>query len=247
MKNKKYIGSTVIIFGLILGITLYGLGIRIGGKFIIGRLGTVSMIVPLSGISVYIDQSRKVVTSKENELVTIKLSPGIHSVIVSGTGYLPWTKNIEMPSGGTKNISPIFVSQNSSGYIIGQKDPEYWKIKNSITSDKLPSKSSPRVSKDGAVMVWVEGNSIMARSTNLGQATNMIIQPEATIRNVDFYKDRSDTIIFSMNSNVYAIEIDKKSTQNFFPIYVGKSPSFVKVDANSIYVLDENFLMQVAI
>ena len=74
-----------------------------------------------------------------------------------------------------------------------------------------------------------------------------VIQPDTIIRNVDFYKDRSDAVIFSTADTVYVIEINIEGIQNFMPIYKGKNPYFIKNDSNSIYVEDGNSLLQVAI
>ena len=90
----------------------------------------------------------------------------------------------------------------------------------------------------------IEDNAII---TKIGDMIQTVIQPDTIIRNVDFYKDRSDSVLFSMNGSIYVIEIDKQGTQNFIPVFAGKSPAFVKYDVNSIYVLDGDTLMQVAI
>lgn len=242
--TKKYWWTGVIIFIVIIILVGYGAGFRLGGSYLIERVGTVSTTIPLKNTSIYIDNSDKIVTSNDNQAVEVKLSPGVHSFIVSHDGLLPWTKDVTVPNDGMVKLSPIFVSQNTSGEFIGESDPEYYKIKNSIKSDVMPTKTIPLMSRDGTTFIWLEDNAIMAK---VNGETETVISPETKIKNLDFYKDRSDAVIFSTADSVYVIEINKEGTQNFLPLYKGKDPYFVKNDANSIYVLDGTSLMQVGI
>ncbi len=242
---KIYTVSGIILVIILVGAFGYGAGFRFGNHFSIGKVGILSMTLPLSETSVFIDQSQKIQTTKENEVVEIKLSPKSHNIIVSHDGYFPWTKTFSLPSAGNVTLSPLFVSQNTSGLMIGQSDPEYWKIKSGILSDVLPSKTHPRISADKSTILWVEDNAMLTQVANGSPHT--VLQPDTVIKNVDFYKDRSDAVIFSTFNAVYVIEVDTEGTQNFMPIYKGADPSFIKSDNNSIYIEDENSLMQVSI
>ena len=216
----------------------------------VGKKGTITMQIPLMQTTIYIDQKDKRVTTKENESVEVKLSPSTHNIIVSRNGYYPWTKNVSVPRGKTVPLFPIFVPLNSSGQIITTNDPEYVKIKNSITGDKTPTKSAPLVSQDKTVSIWLEGGEIMAKvaaTETEAEKTFSVVAPQSPIRNVDFYKDRSDSVIFSTEKAVYVIEVEAEGTQNFMPLFMGEAPAFKKVDANSMYVADGATLMQVII
>ena len=241
-KKYKWLGIFLLLLIIISG--GYALGFRLGGKYLIGKVGVVSMTIPTQNTSIYIDESNKITTSKINEEVKTEVSPGEHTFIVSGNGYFPWKKSIDVANGAKVSLSPIFVSTNTSGLLIGQSDPEYQKIINSISKNIVPTKTSPKISNDGTTSVWVEDGAIVAKVVN---DIHVVIEPQTIIRNVDFYKDRSDAVIFSTSDSVYVIEISKEGTQNFIPIYKGTSPAFVTVDTNSIYVSDEKSLMQVAI
>lgn len=246
LKNNKrlYIALTVVIFIILCGGIGFRLGYRFESNFMIGKIGVVSMEIPFSQTNIFIDQSQKITTSKENENVKFSLSPGNHSVISSHNGYFPWKKDFSMPSGGNLTLSPIFISQNASGLIITKSDSEYWKIKNLIIKDSLPTKDLPRFSTDSFATTWMEDNAIFAK---INGKIYKVIQPDTVIKNLYFYKDRSDSVIFSTNNAIYMIEIDKTGTQNFIPIYKGQNPYFIKGDSNYIYVLDGDTLMQVLI
>lgn len=241
---KKYIWIGVFVFIFIIGLTLYGFGYRFTENFSIGKVGHLIITTSLIDTSIFVDQDRKIFTSKDNEVTLIELSPGKHQVIVSHERYFPWQKQFTMPSGSELKLSPILIAQNPSGLIVTEKDPEYWKIKNEISKQTLPIKSIPLVSPDLSTSLWIENNAIVISKENL---TETIIEPTANIRQVDFYKDRGDAVIFSTSDTVYLIETDKKDTQNFFPIYKGTKPSFIKTDPNFIYVDDGSVLMQVSI
>ncbi|GEM_PF-2785762 len=244
--EKKWIigGIGILIILLISGFSAYKLGYRLTSNFTLGKIGYLSMTVPLPDTSVFIDQSKKIVTTKDNEVVKIPFSPGEHSVIVSREGYFPWTKNFTIPSGEVVTLSPFFISQNISGMLINKQDPEYLQIKNDIIRSKLPTQDKPIISTDKLVSLWVEDNAIMVKKDG---AIQKVIQSDTIVRNVAFYKDRSDTVLFSTTNSVYVIEIDKNGVQNVMPIYRGQTPLFIKADSNSVYVLDGEILMQVVI
>lgn len=248
--SKKYYWIFIIVLILISITTGYKMGYRIKNNLTIGKIGKVVIEIPFPNTSVYIDQSKKIITSKDNENIEINLSPKKHSVIISREGMYPWTKEFTVPSGGHITLSPIFVYLNVSGQMITEKDPEYYKIRNSVVYAKTPTESSPIISKDGKVKIWMNDNAIIARIADNEKdvdKTYKVIQPDTVIRNVDFYKDRSDSLMFSTSNGVYVIEIKSEGTQNFMPLYKGVKPSFLKINENSIYVLDESNLMQIII
>jgi hypothetical protein len=242
--NKKYIISGIILLILLALVGMYSSGWRITNHFTLGKVGGVTMVVPYKNTSVYIDQSDKIVTTKDSEVINLSLSPSEHSVIVSRDGYFPWTKDFTIISGGKVSLSPFIIFQNPSGVIIPSSDPEYFKIKNKISANILPTKEKPIISKDKNVSVWVESNTIFAK---LGENTEEVVTPESPVKNISFYKDYSSAIIFSSGDKIYAIDIDKIGEQNFMPIYTGTNPTFAPADQNSIYVSNGNTLMQVLI
>jgi hypothetical protein len=242
--KKSYIFLAVAGFILIIFIVLYSLGFRFAGGLKIGKVGKVSITAPLINTSVYVDKSTKLTTKKDNETLTLKLSPKKHSIIVSRESYYPWKKDFEVKSGSVTKIEPLYVSQNPSGSMIGTLDPEYWSIVNSIRGNKMPTTEKPKVSSDGKVSVWVNDGTIFAKT---GDKEIEVTNISTEVKNVDFYKNRSDAIIFSTTIGVYVIEIDATGGQNFMPIYKGQNPYFIANDPNYIYVQDGNTLMQVII
>jgi hypothetical protein len=244
---KNYKKYYLAVFGLALliaGLIGYISGYRIKNNFTLGKVGQVEIDIPLSGTAIFIDESKKIITTKDSETVEIKVSPRNHSFIVSREGYLPWVKKISMPSGEKIKLSPIFIASNASGQIITPSDKEYYTIRNSIVYDAGATKEKPILSEDKTSKLWLDDNAIYVE---IGSTTKKVIQPDTIIKNVSFYKNRSDVVIFSNQTAVYALEIETNGIQNFMPIYRGQDPSFVIANENSLYILDNGTLMQVFI
>lgn len=246
-KNRKYwvfagVGTMMLIL-VIVGIG-YTSGYRIQSNLSIGKVGILTLTVPLSGTTVFVDDKIRGVTTKDNEGVKISLSPQTHVIIVSRTGYYPWSKKIQMESSKTLTYSPFIIPQNTSGVLITKTDKEYSSIVKQIKSDVLLTLTSPRFSNDKSEKLWLENNTLMA---TIASTTYTVLTPQTKIRNVDFYKDRNDTVLFSTANGVFIIEIDKEGGQNFMPVYLGVEPVFIKPDPSYIYVLDGENLMQVII
>ncbi|MES2213209.1 MAG: hypothetical protein V4473_00030 [Patescibacteria group bacterium] len=235
----------LIIAGVIIIIFIgYIAGYRLSRTLAIGKIGSIEMTLPLNETSVLVDNKEKLLTSEENQKVNISVTPGEHKIIIARKSYFPWTQNIVMPSDGHMNFTPIFVSQNTSGMIVGTRDPEYWQIKKEIETATLPTLEKPLVSRDGTVTVWIENNAIIARTHG---EVHTVIQPTAPVKNIAFYKDRSDTLVFSVMNAVSVIEIETDGIQNFMPIYKGTDPHFIAPDPTFLYVEDGNTLLQVSI
>ncbi|OHA93570.1 MAG: hypothetical protein A3H52_00740 [Candidatus Zambryskibacteria bacterium RIFCSPLOWO2_02_FULL_39_26] len=245
LENKKWYGLvTVVLVLLIVSISLYEMGYRFKGDLTLGKLGQLSMSISLPLTSIFIDQSEKITTTKDNETITLPFSPTKHSVIISHDGYFPWKKDFVIESNKTLNLFPIFVSQNATGEIITKNDPDYLRIRNGLVTVPSPDKLTPLFSVDKSASIWLEDNAVMAK---IGDKIINVIQPDTIVRNLSFYKDRSDVVMFSTLGSVFVIEIDEKGNQNFMPVYRGQKPLFMKTDSSFIYVLDGEVLMQVVI
>ncbi len=240
-KTKQWLAIGIGLLVIFILATGYRFGYRFS-NFTIGKVGHVNVVVQFEGTGIIVDEKQKINTVSTNQ--TLTLSPGNHEIIVSKDGYFPWVKDFTLPSAGNLTLSPIFVLQNPTGEIITEKDPEYWKIKNEVETAVLPTKEKPLVSADSVTSIWVENNSVMA---TVNGEIHTVIQPMAAIKNLQFYKNRTDVLIFSAGDSVSIIETDTKGTQNFFPIYKGTNPLFLETSSDFIYVLDGSVLMQVVI
>lgn len=246
VKTQKILGFLLgALFTLLLGYTLiHAFGFRIVEGFKIKKVGSLEIVAPLSYTNIFIDESKKISTKKENETVSEKLSPEKHSVIVSRDTYFPWKKDFTIISNQTTKLNPIFISQNPSGNIITSKDPEYYKIKYSIDTNYLPTKTNPVKSPDESILAWVENNEIFAKK---GENVFSVAKFDGKISNLEFYKNRNDALVFSSGIGVFVVEIEKEGGQNFMPVYKGQTPTFKGGNQNFIYIYDFGTLMEVVI
>ena len=168
-------------------------------------------------LSIFIDNKKE--TAEQAINPNFKLKNGIHTVIISKEGYWPWIKNTDIAKKQTIEITPFFIPKNTSGFLIGEKDPEYTSILSLFQKNTLVAEAYSRIAND----------------TDLKSKTEAI----------DFYKNRTDVVIIALANGVFALGIEDDNIQNLQPIYKGKNPVFVKKDDNSIYILDDGNLLLV--
>jgi hypothetical protein len=232
----KKLWVLILLFVIILGV-FYKSGYR---------TGTIIVSIPMVNTDIFIDQKKKVTTEKDSQEIRIKISPGEHQIIIAHAGYFPWAKKFEVKSGEALGFDPILVTQNATGEIITRVDLEYENIRKKVTYNTPPTKDKPRISQNKEVSLWLENNIILIKT---GGNIKTVIAPESPIKNLEFYKNRSDAVIFSAGENVFVIETDAnpENIQNIFPIFKGTDPHFTPNDLGSIYVLDGATLMAVVI
>lgn len=214
--------------------------------FIFNRKLNLNIVTYLPNTQVIINREKSLYNSEENKIITTPLKKGDYEIIVAKEGYFPWTKKIELKDKDI-TLKPFMVSQYPSGQIINENDPEYFDIKNKISTEKIPTLDNPEISKDKSTKIWVSNKDEISFKTDLG--SGLIIKSDTPIKNVEFYKDRNDVILFSTEKNIYAMDIyDSYGIRNFMPVYTGTDPNFITGDDSSfIYVKDTNSLMIVMI
>ena len=223
--------------------------------------GTITLHVPLSGTSVYIDGNRKAITREHGQVVTIDdIKPGAHFILTNKDGYWPWEKTFEMVPKGNFNMASFRIKQVPIYSLI----PEYILDKEAgVQSDvyqnilALFDNTTPKkISSDKAISIEIVGRNIITTwldnktpphglfcENDVCNKTFSVLPIEWDVRQIDFYPGRNDLIIFSTEDKVWAIELDRNGIQNVQPIYTGFKPDFVRGTGNSIYIKDGASLM----
>lgn len=236
-------------------------GFHKGNGFSIVRGGSITINKIDSNTKVFIDNKERTNKIENSELKIKNIAPGMHIILVSKDGYIPWSKTIEVFEKKETIISPFMLSRNVNGVIVTEADSEYYKIRSEVRSSAIPTVSNKRISTSGNIATWIEGENIIVEwlgDIDLipqyfcidGECTSTIevISSKVTLRNLDFYSDRDDVLLLSSDIGVYALEIDKRGIQNFQPLYKGTSfPIFSVNDAHSLYILDGTILFIVNI
>jgi uncharacterized membrane protein YvbJ len=124
MTNKIFYIACVVAVIVIIGL---GLGYRIQPNLSISKNASLTLNIPLKNTEIYIDNKKIKTTEKDNEKVILPISLSSHTITTNREGYFPWIENIEAKKSDEISINPVFVTSNTTGMIITQKDPEYWK------------------------------------------------------------------------------------------------------------------------
>jgi len=218
--------------------------------------GNISLSVPNAGSQLFVDNKKELTTFTPNEEITFSgLSEGAHSILVFRPGFLPWAKEIDIKSGDTSMVTPfIFPAELNPEEVAGG----YEKYQ------ELFQKNEAHItSTSGNVSVSINGNTISADWLGGNQLPHFFCDDESCndqqivfshskepIQSVSFFPGREDLIIFSVSEGIYAIELDKRGTQNFQPVYVGEQINFAteERDQSSIlYVKDKDLLFGIAL
>lgn len=234
---------------------LYLSGYRVGKDFSVERPVFVEIRVPYSGSEVFYNNSLLKTTTKDDEIVSLSGAKSSDiSIIVSKTGFWPYKKDIKLNSNKFE-LEPFMLPMNVTGENITGADPEYERIKQIVTSASLPTIESKKISPNGDIEAWVEGGTlkISSNSQKLPQyfcengdckKEHIVLESKTPIRSLDFYKNRDDVFMVSVDDSVYAIEADSRGVQNFQPIFRGGIPLFAKSD-NGLFIISGDNLLEI--
>lgn len=256
-KDKKlvyiYLGLAVLV--------LLVVGIFRNSIFGLGETGEISLLNIEANTLIYLDSiEKKRVSEARPEVVLKRVSPGVHSVLVSRDGFWPWLKEVEVKTREAMVLSPFFVYSNTNGLLIDKSDPEYRDIISNIESIEVASFENKKVSTDRKALIWVDKGTLFTEW--LGDEDDrpeyfcnefgchnvlVVLGVGGDIRNVEFYKNRNDVFIVAFGTGIFALEADVVNNQNFQPIFEGGSPQFILNDGLSVYVRNNEALFQVAI
>lgn len=265
MKNLLALSRRNIFLALaILVIAAFGYGYFSGWSITssgIASPGSISFIVPQKDTTVYFDGGEFTVTKTDAQIVIISgVRPGYsHSVLLGKVNYWPWKKDVTVASKQRIELSPFLISKSISGVQITAADPEYERINSMVASGRIPTVSNPKISKDGFIGIWAEGNTIKAVwrggeadipyyfCTPLCNNELTVITLPTTLRNLDFYKDTHDILLVGTGDSIAALDLDPIGTQNFQPIFKGGSPRFIVQTPTTLFVSDSSSLFEITI
>ena len=269
MKKKQVISNnslpytlaTILSVLLLIVIIFYSIGYRLNG-FSLTHTGSLLITTNISGTKIFIDNSKKgTLKDGDAELFVRQISPGNHTALVATENYWPWTKEVFINPKQTTEIHPFMFLRENIPQIVEIGNTDFEKALYNIYNYSLPSLYIPIKSKSENVSLWVDKNIIYAewigpkekapyyfcQSDTCDPLVTSVINPVTDIRNIGFYGDRDDVVLFSLEDGVYAIEIDRTNTQNFQPVYKGTDIRFVTKDAHTIYIKEGNTLKSLAI
>lgn len=247
MTTRKIVALGALV--IVLGVAATLLGSRGGGD----ATGVIEIagVVPL-GTTVFVDNRRVARFSEMSSVELDNLAVGTHAVVVAKDGYWPWSKELVLANNERIALRPFLIPQEPSIRVAEEEHEGRADAVSKLRSYTLPQEDAPLISHDGAVHVWVTQNEIQARFVSEAEApppfcitgtceyTLTVLPTEADIRNIAFFPSRNDVIMFSTENGIFALELDKRGTQNFQPIYLGISPSFIMQADNLLAIEDSD-------
>ncbi len=227
-------------------------------NFRIVKTGTLEVSVFDEKASIFIDHEFKMTTLASEEIVKFNsLSPTKHTVVVSKDNFYAWRKNIEIAGDSLTSVAAFLIPTKPSLRKIEDYD-EKNKVKALFSDNELPTEKKKRVVEN--IALWSDGRDILAQwignknsiplflcEKSCDATPTQIYRLPQNVRNLDFYKDRSDIVIVSFDKGVYVIEMDKRGGQNIRPLYIGTKPSFYKTNDGVLYIEDNSEFFEVKI
>jgi len=182
-------------------------------------------------------------TSEPNQTVSLTLKEGQHTLLADADNRWPWKKDITVTeSNEVKEWTVFSLPRQPRAEQIETDSSELTSIQkmfNATTS--LPTKDTPLVSSKNDIRIWVQnttkGAAVKARAASKsphpafcsnGSCQSVITSftTDAPIRNLQFFENTDDVLIYAAGRQVLVREIDPNGTQNVQPVFVGSAPTF---------------------
>ncbi len=259
MDRKRYVYAVAGVVVAFVGIVVVVL------MSTLGRTGSIVLTVPQANTSIFVDQGFEYMTRSADEVVTLSVRSGVRSVLVYNPSTLPWSKTLYIPSRGSASADVLLVpSEVEWKNVPTTKSSDSTLLTYKEANELFATRNINTFSKDAKIRVDIEGQSLIEQwlgdeddlpsffcdqsecATPMTVFTTEKQGPAYKIKDVVFFPGREDAVVFSIADGIYAIELDKRSVQNFFPVYRGLNP-FVTTKDGVIYVKDGTKIVYAAL
>ncbi|MEX0924616.1 MAG: hypothetical protein WDZ82_01605 [Candidatus Paceibacterota bacterium] len=262
-EKRAYVWTafSFLIFFLLLGLVTET-GYRIFSTLGLTDAGTVKIVLPDTNMQVYHNDTYVDQSSEQGEIITLNNLPtGEHSIIVARQGSYPWAKKFKLTADETRVLEPFLIRHKLPQRTVDSSADHFAELVSEVQRTQVPTKESPLSSPDQPVLVWVENNVIQAQwEGDLDNAPHSFcvdseqclksisaLPSDEPIKNITFYHNRSDVILFSSGNGIYALELVASGAPSFQPIFEGTDPNFIKTGTTTIAVLDDGQLFEVGL
>ncbi len=248
------VGFPVLVF--------YSAGYSWDQTFGLSARGGIYVFTPEPNTSVFIGNELKNVSGFFNKEVLVNnLKPNNYLVLATNEKFWPWAKIVQVERGEVEALTPLLVPKVIDTQEILKTDSvrktltalfATTTISSSVT--KIGTSTPPNALVKKGVQIWHEGNALFAQwlgendaapeyFCEAGGCTKSIkvFQSFVPIRTADFYPGRDDAIILALDNGIYVIEIDRRPTQNFYPLYRGQEPDF-RIYRGQVYIKDSDYI-----
>ncbi|MDZ7726135.1 MAG: hypothetical protein U5L75_00965 [Candidatus Campbellbacteria bacterium] len=193
----------------------------------------------------------------------IELEPGSYQLLANrGEEYYPWKKELEVSEDTNTEFYPILFPTEAELEEVDSAEVE----EAFSTPASLPREQSPLANNSESINLYVDADTIFAAWD--GEVDNLPeflcpgenveecrVQPvfsfqSGSVENLDFFGEYDQMLILDRGSVIAALEIDRRGTQNYQPVYVdptpATAPAFRVVDGE-IYISDGGEISRVVL
>lgn len=219
------------IFGLTFLLTLgvVGTGVLLSTGYVITKNGvqkgatlTIEYASPHS--TIFINNKERGTVPADAQSITIdSITPGAQDIIVSHPQGWPWIERVLFETETTYTITPLIIPREPNAITIAGNMPGRETAENAFARTALPTGVNPLLSDDGTALVWVDGASVYARVHGEPVTTFSGKEP---VRALAWFPNRNDTVIIASDTQVFVLDVDPQTPQNFLPLYTGVTPTF---------------------
>lgn len=259
-KRSRLVYFVVFVTVFVIGIPIlifYSVGYSLDEAFGISIRGGIYVFVPEPDTSVFIGNELKKVTGFfQREVLVKNLRPDQYLVLVANDKFWPWAKFVDVRRGEVEPLFPFLVPKVVVATEVADQDLDHRMVTGLFENDQtIATSTSVAITKipeslvRRRVKVWLDGTRIFAEWQGSGDSAPryfcdeerkclepiLVFDSSTPISDFDFYPSRNDAVIMSLNNGIYAVELDRRQYQNFYPIYRGLSPEF-RIDGSRIYI-----------
>jgi hypothetical protein len=265
--NKKFFPALLVLVLLLAGLALW-LGLRGGERA--GRADADITVFAPEGTEIFVIEELEMSEEEslsEPELLVVpasgelwlNLENGAYKILANrGEEYYPWLKEITVTGLFNTEVYPFFPP----------KEPTLEETTNEEVLDAfgvvatLPTSESPRLNSGETAELYVDGNTVFVNW--VGEIEGMPeficpgenvedcqLQPFFTfsvpVENVEFFGEFGELIMADLGETVVIVELDRRGTQNFRPLYVGANPVAFRIVEGEVYITESGVVSKVVL
>jgi hypothetical protein len=228
-------------------------------SFGLSARGGIYVFTPEPNTSVFVGNELQNVSGFFNkEILLNDLKPAQYLVLATNEEFWPWSKFVDVKKGEVQALTPFMVPKVIETEIVTTADPVRRPVvalfATTTNASAIQSTSTPGALIRRDVKIWSHDTKLFAQWQGSEDAapeyfcvSGTCIEPIQVfegfvpIRSIDFYPGRADAIILALDTGIYAVEIDRRPNQNFYPLYHGETPDF-RVYRGQVYIKDSNYI-----
>ena len=235
------IGGIILVVIATVGALSYDAGYRIKG-FSIVKAGSLSVIIPEKGASLFIGETLQRVSAGDKEEILIpQAGAGPTLVTVLKKGYLPWAKRVAVVENSHTRIFPFIVREHFEPEIIPKESKEYTAL--------FPKLAGPQtiVKKELSTQdarTYIDGATIKTDCLSAVRVLcDVSFEAKKPVTAVSYYRGNVQALVYSTADTV---TVSGVSGDISYDIYVGENLYFYE-ENDTLYIHDNGRIVRLAL